>query len=65
MTRAFHVVDCLGGSAGVLVSQGPRLDAHVNRTIGCLHRQFERESAAALSRGKAFSPGWDPSSPTG
>jgi len=60
MTRPFHVVNYLGGCAGALVVRGSRLEAQVNRTIASLHRQLEGESTAALNRGMAFPPGWDP-----
>lgn len=60
VTRPFHVINYLGGCAGALVFHGPRLEAQVNRTIASLHRQLDTEEQAALERGMAFPPGWDP-----
>ena len=59
-TRAFHIVNYLGGCGGALVFHDARLTRLLDRTVDHLHHRLDTETQDSLGRRMHFPVRWDP-----
>jgi hypothetical protein len=59
-SRPFHLINYLGSGAGAWIVPPARLPGMLDRVTAALQRRLQRETDAALGRGKRYPASWDP-----